>query len=126
MRIETTYIADDDTEFSTEEECLEYENEFKRLMDSAQFFDENSITCRKLGEIEDGATAIYIKDAKNAARLFDRLYTLISFEPPSFVSYKSGDILWYTDNGEWVNVNAEINRLTTVRDTILSGRCNET
>ena len=121
MRIETTYIADDDTEFSTEEECLEYEDEFKQLMSSVQFFDDNFITRNTLEDIEYDAIYVYIRDSKKAKKLFDRLYTLISFEPPSYVSYKSGDILWYTDNGEWVNVNAEINLLTTVRDTILSG-----
>ena len=120
MRIETTYIADDGTEFSTEEECREYENEFKRLMDSAQFFDENFITCRELGDIEY-AVYVYIRDSKKAEMLFDQLYIMLSFEPPRSISYKSGDILWYTDKGEWVNLNSEINRLTTVRDTILSG-----
>lgn len=125
MTIETTYIADDGTEFDTEEECLEYEDEFKRLMDSAQFFDDNFVTRHTLEDIEYDAVYVYIRDSKKAEKLFDRLYTLISFEPPSFVSYKSGDVLWYSDNGEWVNVNSEINRLTTIRDTILSGRCVE-
>lgn len=126
MRIETTYIADDGTEFDTEEECREYEGEFKQLMSSVQFFDDNFIMRYTLEDIERDAVYAYIRDSKKAERLFDRLPSMISFEPPFSVSYKSGDILWYTDNGEWLNVNSEINRLTTIRDTVLSGRCNGT
>ena len=119
MRIETTYIADDGNEFDTEEECREYEDEFKQLMSSVQFFDEYFIKCHTPEDIESDAVYVYIRDSKKAEKLFDRLFNMISFEVPFFVSYKSGDILWYTENGEWVNVNAEISLLATIKDTIL-------
>ena len=121
MRTEIHYFADDETEFDTEEECRAYEEAFRDLLSSVQFFDENFITLRTVEDIEAGAVFMYIKDSLKASDLFDRLCGWISFEAPYGVPYYTGDILWMKDTGEWINVGMEIYRMTAIRDTVLSG-----
>ena len=121
MRTEIHYFADDETEFDTEEECRAYEEEFKDLLSSVQFFDENFIQIRTVEDIEMNVVFMYIKDFLKAYDLFNRLCSWISFEVPYNVPYYNGDILWMNDTGEWINVGREINRLTAIRDTVLSG-----
>ena len=122
MTLEITYIADDGTEFDTEEECRAYENEFNDLLASVEFFDENFILIRKVEDVESDVTFMYIRDAKKAKKLFPRLCDYISFESPDYVAYETGDTLWFNDVGCWVNVDAEIKRLNTIRRTIIGSR----
>ena len=121
MRTEIHYFADDETEFDTEEECRAYEEEFMDLLSSVQFFDENFITVRTVEDIETDAVFMYIKDSLKACDLFDRLCGWISFEAPYGVPYYNGDILWMKDTGEWINIGMEIDRMTAIKDTVLSG-----
>ena len=68
MRIEITYFADDDTEFETEEECLEYERIVRDNFSTLVFFDEkmNKIDNPDLTKIESDAYYFYtLEDTKS-------------------------------------------------------------
>lgn len=82
MRTVITYIADDETEFDNEEECIAYENGLKTDIDSVIFFDERYRIMHKPSPEEIEGNAFYMKvlDAAGAERLFDYISTWVSFE----------------------------------------------
>ena len=108
MRVETTYYADDGTEFDTEEECIAYEKAADENFDAVQFFDRK----RKLMEhptmtdIEDFCYYVRILDKEKAEKLFAYLYQIISFVAPTDVSYETGDVLSFDEeySDGWENL----------------------
>lgn len=70
MRVEITYFSDDDEEFDTEEECLEYERGLKENFNSLIFFDEKMKLIEKpdLTNVESDAYYFYISDDAEKAK----------------------------------------------------------
>lgn len=114
MRTETTYISDDGTEFESEEECRQYEENFYTDMSCVVFLDDEFRVIgaapydpsKKLFDIEDYAFYAYIKDAERAKALFGKLPWLISISIPE-CSYRDGDTLAIDDHGDWSNLKTE-------------------
>ena len=110
MRKETTYYAFDDTEFATEEACLEYERSVKEDYLSVLFLDEDlkpiDLSDKKgLYELEDAvAGAYYIKiiNAETAERFFHWLRLSIGVNMEGFPEeLKSGMWLVYDDEDDY-------------------------
>ena len=109
MRIETTYYADDGTEFETEEECRKYESDIDSLLRSVQFFDgqRSLIKHPTIEEIESDAMYMRIIDNEQASRLFSYLHKSISFaDVESECSFETGDVLAFDNDLEykWFNL----------------------
>jgi hypothetical protein len=109
MRIETTYYADDGTEFETEEECRKYESDIDSLLLSVQFFDgqRRLIKHPTMEEIESDAMYMRIIDNEQASRLFSYLHKSISFADVELeCSFETGDVLAFDNELEykWFNL----------------------
>lgn len=108
MRIERTYIAFDETEFSDKEECLTYEKYIRENMKAAIFYDDE----REVVDVEKEGTgnAYYIRivNAKKAPALFRWLNDQFGMEHPKDDDYEDGDLYVYDcDHDEWVNLTAQ-------------------
>ena len=82
MTIECTYIAFDDTEFSSEEECLAYEKKLKDSFKSVIFFDEkmNIIEEPNFERVESESFFFQPVDATNFEFFLDWLKYEICFQ----------------------------------------------
>ena len=116
MRKEVHYFADDDTEFDTEEECLEYERTFKDQIAAVRFFDDDYDELSDLERIESYGVYMYIVDRDKAELLFNRLGEYISFDQPDF-GVSNGDVLMWQDDG-WVSIRNRIEELQNVANKI--------
>lgn len=108
MRVECTYIAFDETEFSDKEECLAYEKAVREQRKAAVFYDDE----RKVVDVEkDGTGDVYyirIVDAKQAPFLFEWLCNYVGFDYPKDEDYEDGDLFVYDcDHDEWFNLTAQ-------------------
>lgn len=106
MRIEVHYFADDDTEFDTEQECIEYESVVSELFDSVSWFNENHTLLEQADyyDIEDMAMFMFVHDAAKAKVLFSKLSEMISFEPPKEEPQDGSVFAYDTDMGEWIDM----------------------
>ena len=116
VRKEVHYFADDDTEFDTEEECLEYERTFKDQIAAVRFFDDDYNELSDLEHIESYGVYMYIVDRGKAELLFNRLGEYISFDSPDFV-VSNRDVLMWQDDG-WVSIRNRIEELQNVANKI--------
>ena len=113
MRVEMHYFSDDDIEFDTEEECLNYENTKAQLFNTVAFFDENRNLMQNPSyeDIEGYAIYMVIKDAEKAEVLFRNLEKLIDFDPPSW-HVECGDVLmWDSEPWGWVDMVKQMDKL---------------
>lgn len=84
MKKVVTWIAEDETEFETEQECWEYEHRFDGIKDSAIFLDDEFNVIEwdlekvydrwDLEKVYDRFIYIYIRDAEKSRRLFNVLH----------------------------------------------------
>ena len=121
MKIVTTYVADDGTEFDNEEECREYENRQKMNFESVVLFDD---TFYRLTEPTSGTfeAVWYMKilDGKKATdligRVDDQCGVCMSGLPDKF---KDGEIYaWDNDSGTWYDPGKEAQKFQDVVDAI--------
>ena len=105
MRKEITYYAFDDTEFDTEEECLEYERQVNVNYSSVIFLN-SKFEVIELSEIhemdvlEDAVCeAQYIKiiDAEKAKHLFDWIVSVVGMNTDGLEEITDGMWLAYDD-----------------------------
>ena len=108
MTKETTYYADDGEEFYTEEACLAYEAECKKLLETVLFFDKGMKRLESPQEIEEKSWYAFIRDGNKAENLFRWLYNYVGVEMPE-CELTTGDIL-ATDEKEceWYNVTQRV------------------
>lgn len=116
VRKEVHYFADDDTEFDTEEECLEYERTFKDQLKAVRFFDDEFDEVTDFERIESYGVYMYIVDRDKAELLFERLGEYISFDAPDF-GVADGDVIMWQDDG-WVSIRNRIEELQNVASKI--------
>ena len=111
MRKEITYYAFDDTEFDTEEKCLEYERNVKLRYEAVLLLDEHlrpidMSSKRGLDDLEDAINESYyikILDAKTAEKLFYWIRISVDMNMDGFPDEFS-DGMWLAyddDNGVW-------------------------
>ncbi len=119
-----TYYAFDETEFSTAEECLEYEARFVKLWDAAKFFDEDMNPTPDIGADEKaewvGENAEYIKiiHADNAAKLIGWIkeYSGMCAELEDF---DNGDVLAFdADAWSWKNMTKRMEETKKIIDSV--------
>lgn len=111
MKIVTTYIAFDDMEFGTKEECLEYENQARGYITEIKhcytFYDKN------MEIIPYGWSEDIIEELNCINVMYDNCECIkvnheVSRETYTFLRYSEGillpvDVGMYTyDDGEWV------------------------
>ena len=104
MRKITYYIADDGTEFDTEEECASYESIANNLpgiigFDSnARFLDPAKTSA---DDIATGAFYFFITDAEKAGLSFEHMSDYYGVKVP--VEFESGDFMKYDERADrWV------------------------
>ena len=111
MRIETTYYADDGTEFDTEEECLAYEKKGEEALGSALCFDESMKPLTMTGEYDD-PYYIFIVDAERSRTLFERIADQRGIcLPTEQCEYSNGEVLMYDEDGSWDDSWINLNRI---------------
>lgn len=113
-----TWVADDGTEFETEEECINYENRYKTLEEKVVFISDgkimkNIILYQKLRDCD----VIIVPDAESA-KLLHKAFCDESFESPFYDNddYRSG--IFEYNNG-WVNIDEELVILQEKKNKIL-------
>lgn len=75
MKKVVTWVAEDETEFDTEEECYAYEHRYDGVMDAAVFLDDEfNVIEQDFEQIYDRFVYIVIKDKEKAPGLFDALH----------------------------------------------------
>lgn len=101
MRTRITYIADDDEEFDTEEECFAYEHRFDNAMYAAIFLDEDfNVIPFNLEMVYNNFIYIVIRDAEKAKDLFNAIHDYEwCFVRPE--TYSNGDFLMWDAEEEW-------------------------
>lgn len=113
------YIADDGTEFDSEDECLEYENRFSSIMDKIIFIQDREILDPKESNIKhccEWCTAIYVpheEDIETVSQMFDSF----GVENPFNNCYRSG-IHYYEDG--WISLDEEIEKLENRKEFLMS------
>ena len=111
MRKEITYYAFDDTEFDTEEECLEYERNVKLRYEAVLLLDEHlrpiDLSSKRglddLGDAINESYYIKILDAETAEKLFYWIRISVDMNMDGFPD-KFADGMWLAyddDNGVW-------------------------
>ena len=111
MRIETTYYADDGTEFDTEEECLAYEKKGEEALGSVLFFDESMKPLTMKGEYDD-PYYVFIVDAERSRTLFERIADQRGIcLPTTQCEYSNGEVLMYDEDGSWDDSWLNLNRI---------------
>lgn len=111
MRIETTYYADDGTEFDTEEECLAYEQEWQDSIGSALFFDENMKPLLKDEELDD-VWYLFIVDEPKSRVLFQHIVDQRGLDVPTEeCQFSAGEVLMYDEDGGWGDSWINLNRV---------------
>lgn len=118
MRTETTYYADDGTEFETEAECLAYEKKLDGLWDSVVLLDEE-FNGPKAGVSMVEFTesfAVYCKvlDAEKAGELFNWLYEQIGTQMPPVDMIYNGGVYKYDEKADedWVDLTERLREVT--------------
>ena len=123
MRIETTYYADDDTEFETEEECREYEEHLAQDLKSVTFLDQDlkRMDSPSLEDIESYAFYLYIRDGEKVEDAIAWLTEQCSFDTDGLdYPLVAGDIYRFNgDNGKWVDMRQELENIQSDIDTIV-------
>ena len=111
MRIETTYYADDGTEFYSKEECIAYEKEWAESLDSVLFFDEAMNPLTTPEELDD-MWYLFIVDEPKSRILFshitDQRGTCV---PTDCIAYSAGEVLMYDEDGEWFDSWINLSRV---------------
>ena len=108
MTIETTYYADDGTEFDNEAECLEYENKLKHALDGVIFFDENMDLCGDLDTAAREGIIAVIKDVERAKDAFNWIEKEYGYEK-ACCEFTVGDVLVYDENHDgWYNFTKKL------------------
>lgn len=117
MRTEITYYAFDDTEFSSEEECLAYEGKIKKNMGGVRFFNEHFvpilIDCLDAAEKFGDAIYILVTDASKAYGFMNWLTDYTGIDAPQPTHWRDNDV-WYYDEDlyEWVNLTERVEMLS--------------
>lgn len=105
MRIETTYYADDGTEFYSKKECEAYEKEWEESLDSVLFFDEDMKPLTMKGEYDD-PYFVFIVDAERSRTLFSHIVDQRGIcLPEENCEYSNGEVLMYDDDWDWINLS---------------------
>ena len=74
MKKVVTWVAEDETEFDTEEECWAYEHRYDGVMDAAVFLDDEfNVIEQDFEQIYKYFQYIAVKDAEKAKELFQAL-----------------------------------------------------
>lgn len=111
MRIETTYYADDGTEFYTKESCEAYEKEWEESLGSVLFFDEAMNPLTTPEELDD-MWYLFIVDEPKSRVLFshisDQRGTCV---PTDAISYSAGEVLMYDEDGGWFDSWINLSRV---------------
>lgn len=113
------YIADDGTEFDSEDECLEYENRFSSIVNKIIFIQDREILDPKESNIKhccEWCTAIYVpheEDIEAISQMFDSF----GVENPFNNCYCSG-IHYYEDG--WISLDEEIEKLENRKDFLMN------
>ena len=105
MKKVVTWIAEDETEFETEQECWEYEHRYDGIKDSAIFLDDEfNVIEWDLEKVYDRFIYIYIRDAEKSLGLFNALHDWEwCFVKPEDVH--NGDILkWDSDDELYIDL----------------------
>lgn len=113
MKKVITYIADDETEFATEEECYAYEHRLDGVMDSVIFLDGDFVAIPwDMEKVYDNFIYLVIRDAEKAWELFKALHDYeYCFVRPE--GYKDGDILeWDGDAEDYINLREKLVELS--------------
>ncbi len=122
MEIRTTYVADDGTEFDTEKECYEYEHRYDDIVESGVvFFDSkhNRMSSNDIIDCAERCLGLYVP-TEESAKLVHELFRTIGCESP-WSDYSSiFDIGYFVYENEWVAIDKEINRLTDLRNSLIS------
>lgn len=111
MRIETTYYADDGTEFYSKEACEAYEKEWEESLGSVLFFDEAMNPLTTPEELDD-MWYLFIVDEPKSRVLFshisDQRGTCV---PTDAISYSAGEVLMYDEDGGWFDSWINLSRV---------------
>ena len=121
MRVESTYYAFDDTEFYTEEECLNYEKMIRTKLDAIVFFDSNRkrMDSENPYEIATDAIYAYIVRKEDADDLIEWLANTSGYTIDGMEGISNGDIFKYdSDDDEWHNMKRTIADLTVELEEI--------
>ena len=115
MRSETTYYANDETEFDSEEECLAYEAALKNASKSVHFFDEHQARMSNATPEDVCNYSIYAKiiDAELAKKHFKWLYEFVGMTVPKIELHNGDVIKWDGESDDWVNLSDHVKRLQT-------------
>ena len=121
MRIEIIYYADDDTEFSTKEECLDYEAKKQADFESILFFDDSFGHLDELS-LNTFECVWYMKilDGEKASRLLQWQYDYYGVCMDGLPKeLHAGEIYaWDNDSGEWYDPKAKMKKYTDIVDAI--------
>lgn len=120
MEIKTTYIAFDDTEFDTEEECLEYESN-ANPEGAVRFFNAQGeeLFDKEPCELFEASYYIYIVDEEKATAFLDWLMYYSGYTIPGEI--KTGCIYVYDeDEGDYYDLTERVDDLTKKLNTISS------
>lgn len=132
-----TYIADDGTEFDTEEECLLYENTAENPNNGSVLFFNHNLTegmdedfstqtamdglkdhrGYDFGEFAIRAGSMYVKDAEEAEKLFDLLCNIYGITAPGEL-VSGASYAYDAEHDRYYNLDETIRKLTSFRDAI--------
>lgn len=111
MRIETTYYADDGTEFYSKEECEAYEKEWEESLDSVLFFDEAMNPLTTPEELDD-MWYLFIVDEPKSRTLFQHIVDQRGLDVPTEeCQFSAGEVLMYDEDGGWGDSWINLNRV---------------
>lgn len=96
------YVADDGTEFRTEKECLEYENDQKKVLEYFIWYDKD------YEKTENFNFATYMNILNNVEDVVDYL----RYEYGCDDGIKGCGFYMWNDNGEWEFIDDVINHYT--------------
>lgn len=105
MKKVVTWIADDETEFETEQECWRYEHRLDGVKDSVIFLDDEFRPIEfDLANIYELFQYIIIRDAEKAPAVFEELHSYEwCFVRPD--GYTDGDVLkWDGDEEDYIDL----------------------
>lgn len=107
------YVADDGTEFDTEQDCLDYEQKQMKIKDNFILYDKDF---NKINDINDTDNYEYIYIISDVQGVAEYLHYWVGFSD----GLNDTGLFWLNDEGEWESVNdlidyhkKELDRLET-------------
>ena len=119
MEVKTTYIAFDDEEFTSEEECLKYEENTKYERSMKLFDAKRQPINDPFPDIAfEKAQYIYVTDAPLAEQFFIWIYSYAGYRG---VENPKNDTLYRYDERDdsWIDLQQEIDNLMNIKTEIL-------